>query len=273
MSSSVIDVDEYFARIGHTGGRDATLANLHALIVRHTQTIPFENLNPLAHWPVQLAPDALTQKLIRAQRGGYCFEQNLLLKSVLQQLGYHVTALAARVLWNLPESTVLMRSHMLLLVDLEESPHVVDVGFGGLTLTGVLRLETDSAQRTPHESFRFVRQDGEFIMQACVRDTWRSLYRFDLQPQRDVDYEPVNWYLSTHPESRFVNNLVAARSTADGRHALFNRELALHPLHGETQRRTLQNVDELRRVLAEIFLIRVPESVEMEAALTRAFGQ
>ena len=44
--------------------------------------------------------------------------------------------------------------HMLLHVDLPEGPHVVDVGFGGLTLTVVLALEPEVEQATPHEPFR-----------------------------------------------------------------------------------------------------------------------
>jgi len=34
---------------------------------------------------------------------GYCFEQNLLLSHVLNGLGFKVSGLAARVLWNAPE--------------------------------------------------------------------------------------------------------------------------------------------------------------------------
>ncbi len=36
------------------------------------------------------------------RRGGYCFEQNLLLKTTLETLGFAVTGLAARVRWMAP---------------------------------------------------------------------------------------------------------------------------------------------------------------------------
>lgn len=266
-----MDVDTYFSHIGYVGPRTATLAVLRTVIARHVQTIPFESLNPFAQLPVKLDIASLQEKIVRGQRGGYCFEQNLLLWNVLRQMGFDVTGLAARVSWNAPPDAVLPRTHMLLLVKIDGASHLVDVGFGGLTLTGVLRLEADVEQATPHEPFRLTRAGDQWTLQARIRNEWRSLYYFDLQPQFPVDYEPVNWYLSTFPNSRFVVNLIAARCTPDRRHALFNLELAEHPLGGETQRRTLASVDELRRVLAEIFLIRIPESAQVDAALARLF--
>jgi N-hydroxyarylamine O-acetyltransferase len=267
--SMQLSVDNYLRRIGASVTRTATLETLRKLVLAHTQSIPFENLNPLMGQPVSLSDAALEEKIIAGGRGGYCFEQNLVFSNVLEQLGFSVTRLAARVMWNAPATLIMPRSHMLLLVDIDDESHVVDVGFGGLTLTGVLRLEPGVEQRTPHEPFRLVCVDGEFVMQAHVRGEWRPLYRFDLQSQAAIDYEPVNWYLSTHPESRFVKNLIAARSMPDRRYALFNREMATHYLGGETQRRTLTSIGELRSVLEGEFLVRVPESRELDQALAK----
>jgi arylamine N-acetyltransferase len=51
-------------------------------------------------------------------RGGWCFEHNTLFRHALEALGFSVTSLAARVLWNAPpDSPMGPRSHMLLLVD------------------------------------------------------------------------------------------------------------------------------------------------------------
>lgn len=92
------------------------------MIARHTEAIPFENLNPLLRWPVHLDPASLEEKMVRGGRGGYCFEPNLLLKNVLNALGYRVTGLAARVLWNAPEGAITPRGHMLPRVDKGEPP-------------------------------------------------------------------------------------------------------------------------------------------------------
>src|SRR5687767_6520538 len=101
MTSSV-DIDAYFERIGYVGSRSVSADTLAAIHLQHPIAIPFENLNPLLRRPVRLDAPSLEHKLVRDRRGGYCFEQNLLLSHVLRGLGFQVKGLAARVLWNTP---------------------------------------------------------------------------------------------------------------------------------------------------------------------------
>jgi N-hydroxyarylamine O-acetyltransferase len=264
------DLDGYLRRIGYRGPRTATLETLHALHLHHAQSIAFENLNPLLGLPVPLDLASLERKLVQEGRGGYCFEQNLLFASVLRSLGFRVTGLAARVLWNAAEGAVTARTHMLLQLDLDAGPHIADVGFGGMTLTGPLRLEAGVEQSTPHEPFRLVAEGAGFIMQAKVREAWKSLYWFDLHAELQPDYEVTNWYLANHPDSRFVRNLVAGRATPQGRFALLNREFAIHHLGGASERHVLESAAELRTVLEDYFLIRLPKVRELGVALERA---
>ncbi len=267
--ADTIDVSAYFERIGYAGRAAPDLDTLRAVQRCHAQTIPFENLNPFVGWPVRLDPASLQQKLVHDGRGGYCYEHNLLFSHVLRALGFDVTWLAARVTMGLPESAVGGRTHMLLLVALDGAPYIVDVGFGGLTLTAPLRLQTDVEQATPHEPFRLLEARDEFIVQAKIAGEWRALYRFGLQTQLLPDYEMCNWYLSNHPESRFVVNLVAARPDADRRHALRNNELAVHHLDGRTEKRMLHSVEELRQALEGVFRVRLPDAPDLHAALAR----
>lgn len=187
------DLDAYLSRIGFAGGRTPTRATLDAIAACHTRTIPFENLDPFLGTPNRLDLPSLQAKLVDGGRGGYCFEHGLLLRAALLELGFTVTPLAARVLWGSDDPHALTgRTHMLLLVDLGDERRVIDTGFGGMTLTGTLRLERDTAQPTPLEPFRLVDLDGDWAMQARIGDTWRTTYRFDLQPQLPIDYEPAN---------------------------------------------------------------------------------
>jgi len=267
--TAAIDLDAYFQRIGHAGERTPTLDTLRALHVRHTEAIPFENLNPLLKWPVRLDAPSLEQKLVRDGRGGYCFEQNLLFGHVLKALGFPVTGLAARVHW---ESAITARTHMLLRVDLNDQPYLADAGFGAQTLTGPLRLEPDTEQTTPHEPFRLLRAGEEFEMQSKIRGIWKPLYRFDLQKQHLLDYEVYNWYTSTHPDSLFVNGLLAARPAPDRRYALRNNELAVHYMNGGTERRVITSAAELRETLEGAFRLTLPEAPDLDAALARLSG-
>lgn len=264
-----IDVQAYFQRIGYTGTGAPTLNTLRELVARHTGSIPFENLNPLLNQPVRLDAASLEQKLVRDGRGGYCHEQNLLFRHVLEELGFRVTGLAAGVVWNRPAGEMTARTHMLLRLDLDEGLYLADVGFGGQTLTGPLRLEVDAEQATPHEPFRLIRSDDEFLLQSKIRNEWRPLYRFSLQPQRLRDYEVGNWYVSTHPDSIFVKNLMVGRPTADRRYALLNNSLSVHHLNGPSERRVLDTVAELRETLTDVFQITLPRGTELDAVLAR----
>jgi N-hydroxyarylamine O-acetyltransferase len=265
-----VDIEAYFQRIGYAGPSEATLETLAALHLHHPQVIPFENLDPLLKRPVPLDTEALQRKLLFSGRGGWCFEQNLLLSSVLQAIGFRVTGLAARVMWNLPVSEVRARTHMLLRIDdIDGGPYIADVGFGGLTLTGPLRLVPDVEQATPHETFRLRETGGGFVLQALIRDSWKPLYSFDLQPQLLVDYEVWNWHLANHPGSRLLNTLIAARVTLDRRYALLNNKLSIHPLHGESRRTSLTTAVELRGTLEHLFGIRLPDDPGLDGVLTR----
>ncbi|MEO7862663.1 MAG: arylamine N-acetyltransferase [Nitrospirales bacterium] len=268
-----IDLDAYFQRIGYEGERTPTLETLQAIQLRHAETIAFENLNALTRWPVRLDIESLQQKLVRDGRGGYCYEQNLLFSHVLKAIGFQVTGLAARVLWNEPDGAITPRSHMLLCVELNEKPYIADVGFGILTPTGPLRLELDVEQATPHEPFRLTRAGQEFVMQAKIRGDWKTLYRFDLQEQFLSDYEVSNWYVSTHPDSIFFNGLMTARPATDCRYALRNNEFAVHHLNGSTDRRILTSVAEMRETLERAFRITLPNAPELDAALARLTAQ
>ncbi len=262
-----LDLGAYFARIGYGGPATPQLETLREIHRLHPQAIAFENLNPLMHWPVQLDARSLQRKLVTQRRGGYCYEHNLLLKHVLEKIGFRVVGLAARVLLNQPEDAIRPRTHMLLQVDIDDEIWIADVGFGGLTLTAPLRLVEQVPQATPHEPFRLTRIAGDYALQTEVRGEWRTLYRFDLQEQVLPDYELTSWYLSNNPESPFVQRLIAARTAPQRRYALSNNELAVHELGGEAQRRKLTSAAELREVLRETFGIALPDSAELHAKL------
>jgi N-hydroxyarylamine O-acetyltransferase len=267
--TAAFDLDAYCERIRYAGDRAPTVDTLSAIHLRHAEAIPFENLNPFLGWPVPLDVKSLQQKMVRDGRGGYCFEQNLLFSHALSVLGFRVTGLAARVLWNAPEDAIVRRSHMLLRVDLADGSYLADVGFGGQTLTGPLRLEPDTEQATPHEPFRLMMAGAEYVMQAKIGGAWKALYRFDLREELLPDYEVFNWYLSNHPDSLFVTTLIAARTAPGRRYALRNNEFSVHDLRGTSERRVLTTAAQMRETLEGAFQLRLPEAPALDAALQR----
>lgn len=263
------DLDAYFERLGYAGGRDPTLRTLKRLHALHAEKIPFENLSPFLGEPVRLDIESLQDKLLKRGRGGWCFEQNLLLSYMLLELGYEVTRLAARVRWNVAAGVATPRSHMLLRVGVPEGDYIADVGFGGLTLTAPLKLEAGIEQETPHEPHRLTAANGGFLVEAKVAGEWNTLYAFDLNEQQLPDYEVSNWYLCHHPDSHFLKGIVAARAASDRRHALRMTRYAVHYPGGATEKRFITNVDEYRELLAGPFQIRLPDAPNLDEKLAR----
>lgn len=266
MSEAVPHLDAYFARIGYTGPRDPTLAVLTAIHQHHVRAIPFENLDVLLGRGIDLSPAAITQKLVHDRRGGYCFEQNGLLRDVLRALGFRVTPLIARVRWQVPDDVVTALTHMLLRVDLGDRAFLADVGFGSRSLSSPLALEFDREQSGSLELRRLIRRGPLVMHQTRTDDTWADVYQFMLDEAPATDFEVGNWFTSTHPQSRFKLNLTVARVGDGCRYALINRELVTRYADGRSEKRELATPDELLDVLARHFGLHFPPGTRFGAS-------
>jgi N-hydroxyarylamine O-acetyltransferase len=237
--SDTLDLDAYLARIGYDGPLEPTLPVLQALHALHPRAIPFENLDVLTGRGVRIDLASVQAKLVQDRRGGYCFEHNSLFAAVLQAIGFDVATLAARVQWRLTEEQVTPRTHMALAVILPEGVYQADVGFGGLVQAAPLKLEPETEQDTGSGLFRFVAVGDELQLQFHLRDGWAPMYQLSLTPQQPVDYELPNWFVSTHPDSIFTANLLAAWVGEDRRYALMNNQLSVYHHNGEVERKEL----------------------------------
>ncbi len=262
-----IDLSAYLRRIGYDAPVAPDLVTLRALASAHAQAIPFENLSPLLRVPVELTPEAVEAKLVHAHRGGYCFEQNLLFAEALRAIGFEVSALIARVLWNRPEDAITPQTHMLLRIEMGSESWLADVGFGSQTLTGALRLRAGIEQPTSLEPFRLMMVDGDWRMQTLLRGQWRSLYRFDLRRVRPVDYVVANHFVSSWTDSSFVSNLMVSRVSGDRRLSLHNHEFGVRRFGGEKVTTSVRGSAPLRQVLEQEFHLRLPTDPGLDAML------
>lgn len=263
------DLAAYLTRIAFSGASAPTLPTLVAICSAHPAAIPFENIDPLLGRPPSLRVHELQTKLIANQRGGYCFEHNAVLRQALLALGFRVTSLAARVVWMAPPSMPMRaRTHMLLMVDvpakLDAQPvrYIVDAGFGGHLMNVPLRLQPGLVQTSATASLRVVQTDEVFTIETALPDGWSPLYRFTLDAQQPVDYEPLNWFTATHPLSIFRHNLLMERLTPTTRANLLNDKLTLR-VAGEPPRvQRIASAAEFDTVMREVFGLRLPVSAE-----------
>ena len=253
------DLAAYLARIGIAGSIAPDRATLARIVAAHVAAIPFEGIDGMLGKPVVLDHEVLMAKLVHGRRGGFCFEQNRLLAAMLEEIGFAVTALGARVMWNAPPDVVTPLTHMLVRVDLAEGPVIADVGFGGNTPTGPLDLVADRAQATPHEQYRLTREGDYWVQAVSIDGEWRPTYRFTLAPQHRADHELGSWYMSTNPRSHFVFGLSCALALPDRRLALRNFDFAVHHLGGPTERRQLADAEAVREVVETQIGIRLPD--------------
>jgi len=269
----------YFDRIGYSGPQQATSETLHALHRLHPQVIPFENLDALRGRTPRLDLASVFAKLVSARRGGYCYEHNLLFRAVLDTLGFGTTGLAARVMWNNAAcnspAALPPRTHMILLVETPNETWLADVGFGSMTLTAPLLFDTGREQATPHEPFRLdLIERGDFLLQVKLGDAWKPIYRFDLEPQFPADYAMANHYVSTYPESIFVNHLIVARVMPGERQTLLDTTLTQRGNTASTResKRELASAEELRGVLQNTFGLVLADSDSDTRSETLAGG-
>ncbi len=225
----VPDLDAYFARIGYYGPRDATLSTLNAIQWCNLTTVPFENLDVVLFGQVCIDPKSIEQKIVKQNRGGYCFEQNVLLYYVLLALGFDVVPLISRVLGLTPPEVITGNTHIILKVNCEGSWWLVDIGYGPWGSSIPLQIENSEEQLTPCDRRRIVQSEcGRFYTaERFDEGVWMGLFKFNLDEAYPADWEVANWYSCTHKSPLFTNHIIVTLFTADSRYILFNKEFTV----------------------------------------------
>lgn len=257
MMISQKQLNNYFKRIAYTPiiGHYPNLQTLTALQVRHAYNIPFENLNPLLNIPTLLDFATLYSKLVNDKRGGYCYEQNLFFMFVLQELGFNVRGISAKVSSSNDFSR---RTHMLLLVQIKNEEYIVDVGFGSIAPCTPLLLHNPEVQVTNYGKYKLIYDgDNNYTLYSLYNNNHRSLYRFDLQEQSIKDFDVGNWYTSTNYDAHFKNNLIVSLRTEQGRCTLNDNIFTTYYLNGNKKNVTIQSIEEMKQLLKIKFKLKL----------------
>jgi N-hydroxyarylamine O-acetyltransferase len=210
----MLDLGAYLARIGLSA--QPSLAEVHRA---HVTSIPFENLDPRRGIPVSLAPADLERKLVKQRRGGYCFEQNLLLAAALEALGggrVQIELLLARVRAGAPARSQRPRTHLVLRVRGEEGDWHADAGFGRGTLLEPIPFGPGGPYEQMGWRYRVVEEGPQLVLQSAQDGAWVDLYAFVPEPVPIIDVETSNWFTCTHPRSPFVTGLIVSTQRPDG---------------------------------------------------------
>lgn len=253
MQRNGFRLDGYLERIG-LDARPSP-AQLHRA---HVTAIPFENLDPHRGVPVSLELGALQDKLVDRRRGGYCFEQNLLLAAGLRALGAEVETLLARVRLGRPAGTPRPRTHLVLRVRAGGRVWLADAGFGGGTLLEPIPFGPGGVHEQSGWRFQIVRDGAEHVLTLGTDSGVAELYGFVPEPVPAVDIETSNWFTSTHPRSPFVTGLNVSLHRTDGSFLTLSDWSGAPVLSERTAAATVQATvarDEIPGVLAARFAL------------------
>ncbi|MFC6954479.1 arylamine N-acetyltransferase family protein [Halorubellus litoreus] len=235
-----LDVDAYLDRIGVDVDSvpEPDYETLSRLQAAHVQHVPFENLAIVGHphradatsgddanpvdalaTGVVLDTDAIFEKIVERERGGYCFELNGLFHSLLAELGYDVDRVAARVVGRDGDARP-PANHHANVVHLHR-PFVVDVGMGTPQMRQPTPLDGTEVTDDAGVTWRVVesdRDDADYETQyrePHERD-WQTRYVFDTTPRTLSYFDATNDYLQTSPDSPFTAGPTLSIATPDG---------------------------------------------------------
>ncbi|MEN2711741.1 arylamine N-acetyltransferase family protein [Sphingomonas sp. NPDC092331] len=251
-----MDLQAYFARIGHDGPLTPDRATLTALMQAHLAAFPFENLDVQLGRPVSIEPDAIFDKLVVRRRGGWCFEQNGLFGRVLEALGYEVRRISGGVMRQV-HGEAAMGNHLALLVTLEGRPWLVDVGFGGMQ-AAPLPLAPGSARHPPYD-VALRRIDGWWRFEERYGEGDPFSYDFQDAPADEALLARRCGELQRQPESPFVQNLVVLQRRGDRHTTLRGRVLTERGPAGEAHM-LLPDAETLVERLERCFGLQLPEA-------------
>ncbi|MDF1882009.1 arylamine N-acetyltransferase [Sulfurimonas sp. MAG313] len=206
-----------------------TLKTLHRA---QAFSIPFENFNVQLKRPIPLDKESLFQKLIVEQKGGYCYELNILFYFLLQELGFETTLLIGRPLYGY-KNAIRPKTHMVLKVHIEGISYLCDLGFGGRGLIEPLELVYEKENEQFGDIFKLIPHTEGYELQCKIEDHWVPLYSFDLNAQNLIDYELANFFNRHSEDSRFTQQIICAMPTPEGRILLLDKEFKSS--HGRTE--------------------------------------
>ena len=265
-----LDLDAYFQRIGWRGDTAPTLATLTLLLGAHMAAIPFENLDVLLHRPVRLDLEGLQAKLVRARRGGYCFEHGTLFAAVLERLGFEPVRHVARPTLLGPR-TESPRTHMLLTVPLAEGVFVVDPGFGALAPRVPVPLVHGVTVSAHGDTHGMVRDGDWWVLRVEAGGKTVDAWATTLDHDNPADFEVGNHFTAMHPSSPFRNRIMMRALTAEGRVTVMNRDVTIWR-GGKAHPTTLPDRAALRALLRDAFGFDLPEVEGMRVPMIPEWG-
>jgi len=251
----MIDVNRCFRHLGYTGSTEPTLDNLRELQNTFLMKVPFENLDIHLGREISLSPESIYRKIVLTERGGFCYECNILFRHLINALGFQAEYLSARMLSGTtvgPEY-----DHMVLLVNIGHD-YLVDVG-NGQSCREPLRIDGTNQALSEGLTYRAGTHGEDYALYYKQPDAaWTPRYLFTLTPRERSEFSDMCQYHQRSPDSIFTKHRLATIATTEGRITLTDMQLSI--THGtEVQESVLSSDSEYNEVLEHYFGIKTTD--------------
>jgi len=245
-------------RADYQEATDHSLSSLAAIQRQCMLNIPFENLDIHLGIPIKLDSARVYKKVVKNNRGGFCYELNELLLQCLTEIGFSCTRVEAEV--NLPgnESDKPQPfSHQTCLIQLDDL-WLSDIAFGDSSLIP-LNLDITTNQYDGEKYYRVKQRSNGMFEILCSdtatddQDLWTSLITVNPTPQPWMAFSEMCSYHQTSPFSLFPKKRLCTKKTEGGRITLTGNTL-ITQINGVS---TKEPVEEAlyTQVLADLFAI------------------
>lgn len=176
-----------------------SLDYLNRIIKTHLRTIPFDDADVWAtgRCPSLVVAD-LFEKIIERQRGGFCFELNLLFWNLLRSLGFDCYPVIVHL--KRPEIELAPPAHCAVVIVIGGMKYFADVGYGGPVPDGAVPFTGEIVNGHVHGT------KGVYTVISSLDEDGSPFPRFTFKdvPCDPVEVIPLNFHTSERPGSVFA---------------------------------------------------------------------
>ena len=228
-----------------------TIDCVNELQSKHIAQYSFNNLGVILGQELPLDTESLFTKIVERHRGGYCFEHNKLVFTVLSELKFDVRLLLSKVIYN--QDVEVARTHRVTLLTLAGEEYIVDAGFGHLGARFPVKIALGLIQEQGDAKYRIIKNDNsDYCYQVFKDGNFFTLYTFDLHHYTEADCLLGHFYSHKHPNAAFVNNLVVCRKFFNDIQSLRNNEFH-HVKNGIPHTTKITSFKQLHQLLTEVY--------------------
>ncbi|NWK83607.1 arylamine N-acetyltransferase [Staphylococcus sp. GSSP0090] len=211
---------------------DNNLKTLNHYIYQYVINVPFENINVQNKLPIALDDEAMLQKIITEQRGGFCYEQNRFFHSWITAKGFDAYMISATI--NTGNGWALEGSHMALIVQINQDKYLVDVGYADVPKQAMPLRNKPEVIEDVNGYFQATWIDSQTIDMCKYKDeSWEIQYRAIDKAQSINDFKEGIQFNQYDTHSIFVNKLIVSKAKLYGRVTLSNNHLTITKQDGK----------------------------------------